>query len=72
MSVAAETANSYVSLRTCERQLVVATNDAKSRAETSRLPELTEDSFPGVLANVIVLTSPRLAYEDWRSTGGAG
>lgn len=41
VSVAAETANSYVSLRTCERQLVVATNDAKSRAETARLADLS-------------------------------
>jgi multidrug efflux system outer membrane protein len=41
VAVAAETANSYVSLRTCERQLVVAENDAKSRAETARLSELS-------------------------------
>lgn len=41
VSVAAETANSYVSLRTCERQRVVADNDAKSRAETARLSELS-------------------------------
>ena len=41
VSVAAETANSYISLRTCERQLVVATNDAKSRAETARLSDLS-------------------------------
>lgn len=41
VSVAAETANSYVALRTCERQLIVATNDAKSRAETARLTELS-------------------------------
>jgi multidrug efflux system outer membrane protein len=41
VSVAAETANSYVSLRTCERQLEVALNDARSRAETSRLSELS-------------------------------
>ena len=40
VSVAAETANSYVSLRTCERQLAVAQNDAQSRAETARLSEL--------------------------------
>jgi multidrug efflux system outer membrane protein len=40
VSVAAETANSYVNLRTCERQLEVANNDAKSRAETARLSEL--------------------------------
>jgi multidrug efflux system outer membrane protein len=41
VSVAAETANSYVSLRTCEQQLVVARNDAKSRAETARLADLS-------------------------------
>ena len=41
VSVAAETANSYVSLRTCERLLVVADNDVKSRAETARLSELS-------------------------------
>lgn len=41
VSVAAETANSYVNLRTCERQLAVARNDAQSRAETSRLTELS-------------------------------
>jgi outer membrane protein, multidrug efflux system len=41
VSVAAETANSYLNLRTCERQLGVALNDAKSRAETARLSELS-------------------------------
>lgn len=41
VSVAAETAASYVSLRTCERQSVVAGNDARSRAETARLAELS-------------------------------
>lgn len=41
VSVAAETAVSYLNLRTCERQLDVATRDAGSRAETSRLAELT-------------------------------
>jgi NodT family efflux transporter outer membrane factor (OMF) lipoprotein len=41
VSVAAETANSYVSLRTCEQQVVVAENDTRSRAETSRLTELS-------------------------------
>jgi outer membrane protein TolC len=41
VSVAAETANSYVSLRTCEQQLVVAGNDARSRAETARLADLS-------------------------------
>jgi len=41
VAVAAETANSYVGLRTCAQQLVVATNDANSRAETARLADLS-------------------------------
>lgn len=41
VSVAAETANSYVSLRTCRQQVVVAQNDAISRAETARLADLS-------------------------------
>lgn len=41
VSVAAETASSYVSLRTCEQQLTVAANDARSRAETARLAQLS-------------------------------
>lgn len=41
VAVAAETANSYVNLRTCEQQLTVAGNDAKSRAETARLADLS-------------------------------
>jgi NodT family efflux transporter outer membrane factor (OMF) lipoprotein len=41
VSVAAETANSYMSLRTCHQQLAVALTDAQSRAETSRLSELS-------------------------------
>jgi outer membrane protein, multidrug efflux system len=41
VSVAAETANAYLGLRTCERQLAVARNDAKSRAETARLTDLS-------------------------------
>ncbi|MBC7378451.1 MAG: efflux transporter outer membrane subunit, partial [Burkholderiaceae bacterium] len=40
ISVAAEVANQYFSLRTCERQVVVAQGDAQSRAETSRLADL--------------------------------
>jgi multidrug efflux system outer membrane protein len=44
VAIAAETANSYVSLRTCERQLVVASNDAKSRSETSRLNALSAEA----------------------------
>jgi multidrug efflux system outer membrane protein len=41
VSVAAETANSYVNLRTCQRQLATADDDARSRAETARLAELS-------------------------------
>lgn len=41
VSVAAETAGSYVNLRTCERQLAVSVNDTRSRAETARLADLT-------------------------------
>jgi outer membrane protein, multidrug efflux system len=40
VSVAAEVANQYVALRTCERQLAVATADAQSRSETARLVDL--------------------------------
>jgi outer membrane protein, multidrug efflux system len=42
VSVAAETASSYVGLRTCQLQLEIAENDAKSRAETARLADLSE------------------------------
>ncbi len=41
VSVAAETANAYFDLRSCERQAVVASNDARSRAETARLTDLS-------------------------------
>lgn len=41
VAVAAETANTYLNFRTCERQLGVARNDARSRAETARLSELS-------------------------------
>ncbi|HYF20995.1 MAG TPA: efflux transporter outer membrane subunit, partial [Ramlibacter sp.] len=44
VSVAAETANSYLALRTCQRQLEVAGNDARSRAETARLNQLSADA----------------------------
>lgn len=40
VSVAAEVANQYVSLRTCQRLLAVSTADAASRNETARLTEL--------------------------------
>lgn len=41
VSVAADTANSYVALRVCQRQLGVAEQDARSRAETARLSHLS-------------------------------
>lgn len=40
VSVTAEVANAYFSLRSCDRQLAVTRSDAGSRAETSRLTEL--------------------------------
>ncbi|NML42731.1 efflux transporter outer membrane subunit [Ramlibacter sp. G-1-2-2] len=44
VSVAAETATSYLDLRTCERLMVVTRNDASSRAETARLTQLSADA----------------------------
>ena len=44
VAVAAETANSYLGLRSCERQLAVALDDAKSRAETARLAGLSAEA----------------------------
>ncbi|MEJ8838798.1 efflux transporter outer membrane subunit [Ramlibacter sp. AN1133] len=44
VAVAAETATTYVDLRICERQLAVALNDARSRAETARLTGLSADA----------------------------
>ncbi|MDM0031021.1 efflux transporter outer membrane subunit [Variovorax sp. J22P271] len=41
VSVAAETANAYLAERACRRQLVVSTSDARSRAESARLTELS-------------------------------
>ena len=41
VSVAAEVANQYYSLRACERLLAVAKEDADSRADTARLTGLT-------------------------------
>lgn len=44
VSVAAETALTYVGLRACERQLAVARQDAASRAETARLVRLSAEA----------------------------
>ena len=41
VSVAAETASSYVNLRSCAQLRTVAENDAQSRAETARLADLS-------------------------------
>jgi NodT family efflux transporter outer membrane factor (OMF) lipoprotein len=41
VSVAAETANTYLDERACRWQLAVATSDAQSRAETARLTDLS-------------------------------
>ncbi|MHB1122712.1 MAG: efflux transporter outer membrane subunit [Ramlibacter sp.] len=41
VAVAAETAHSYLALRSCERQVLVAQRDASSRSETSRLAGLS-------------------------------
>lgn len=58
VSVAAETANAYVNLRTCERQLAVAVNDARSRAETARLTDLsTEAGFTAPAAAALARAS---------------
>jgi NodT family efflux transporter outer membrane factor (OMF) lipoprotein len=44
VAIAAETATTYLDLRTCERQLAVSRNDARSRAETARLTGLSADA----------------------------
>ena len=44
VSVAAEVANSYLNLRSCEQLLAVAREDATSRGETSRLTGLTAEA----------------------------
>ena len=44
VSVAAEVANQYYSLRACEQLLAVARLDAASRADTSRLTKLSADA----------------------------
>jgi NodT family efflux transporter outer membrane factor (OMF) lipoprotein len=44
VAIAAETATTYLDLRTCERQLEVTRNDARSRAETARLTGLSAEA----------------------------
>jgi multidrug efflux system outer membrane protein len=49
VSVAAEAATSYFNLRFCQMQLAVNQNDAKSRAETARITEISKNA--GFTAN---------------------
>lgn len=44
VSVAAETATSYFNLRFCQMQLAIYQNDAKSRAESTRLTEISKNA----------------------------
>ncbi|MCC2675939.1 MAG: putative outer rane channel [Ramlibacter sp.] len=44
VAVAAETALTYLDLRTCERLVAVTRNDARSRAETARLTGLSAEA----------------------------
>jgi len=44
VAVAAETANGYLDLRTCQLRLAVTRNDAASRTETARLTGLSADA----------------------------
>jgi outer membrane protein, multidrug efflux system len=44
VAVAAETASNYIELRTCEQLVEVARNDARSRAETARLTQLSANA----------------------------
>lgn len=44
VSVAAEVANQYYSLRSCDRLLAIALSDATSRAETARLSQLSAEA----------------------------
>lgn len=44
VAIAAETANTYLDLRTCEQLLAVTRGDATSRAETARLTDLSANA----------------------------
>jgi len=44
VTVAAEVAGNYFSLRSCQRQLEVTAGDARSRGETARLTQLSADA----------------------------
>ena len=71
VSVAAEVANQYVSLRSCERLLAVTRNDATSRAETARLTDLSANAgftAPGTAA----LARASAAEANARATQQAG
>ena len=58
VSVAAETARQYYSLRACERLLTVARMDAASRAHTARLTDITTKAgFQSPSANALARAS---------------
>ena len=58
VSVAAETANAYFGERACAQQLAVATSDAASRTETSRLTDLsTQAGFTAPADNALARAS---------------
>jgi multidrug efflux system outer membrane protein len=58
VTVAAETANQYYSLRACEKLLTVARMDAASRARTARLTDITTKAgFQSPSANALARAS---------------
>ncbi|MYN05527.1 efflux transporter outer membrane subunit [Pseudoduganella sp. DS3] len=58
VSVAAETANQYYSLRACQKLLTVARMDAASRAHTARLTDITTKAgFQSPSANALARAS---------------
>jgi NodT family efflux transporter outer membrane factor (OMF) lipoprotein len=58
VTVAAETANQYYSLRACEKLLTVARMDAASRAHTARLTDITTKAgFQSPSANALARAS---------------
>ena len=58
VSVAAETANQYYSLRACEKLLTVARMDAASRTHTARLTDITAKAgFQSTAANALARAS---------------
>jgi outer membrane protein, multidrug efflux system len=58
VSVAAEVANQYYSLRSCQKLLVVSRADARSRAETARLTQLaTQAGFEAPATSALARAS---------------